>query len=147
MFHTLSESESRAAISEIIKSKNKLYVTLNKVKNLSDNQKEGAPMGTQTGSCLGLTASKGDELEVAVVNNNLPRTALPEPCTGNSVTISAPNVSLHEFRPSKVVTSTTSQAITTPIEFVLPTAGQLVGDSTSGRKRKRKNKKTGVNAP
>lgn len=144
------DSESGTVIAEIIKSKSKLYVALDKLKNSCNTQNSGVPVGIQAGSNLVITESKGNEFEVVAVNNSMPRTALPEPCTGNSTNISATHTPLHEFRPPKAETSSAFEAITTPIIFVPPTSEQLVVGSTSGKKRKRKNnkanKKVGVDA-
>lgn len=144
-----SDSESGTVISEIIKSKNKLYVAMDKLKN-SCTRNGGVPAGIQTGSNLGITESKGNEFEAVTMNNNMPRTALPEPCTGNSTNISATHMPLHEFTPPKAETSSAFEAITTPVIFVPSTSEQLVVGSTSGKKRKRKNnkanKKVGVDA-
>lgn len=138
---SILDSESvPTVISETIKSKSKLYASLDKVKDSCNTQNDIMPVGIQTGNTLGIAVSKGNGFEVAVVDNNMPRTAIAEPFSGDSTTISAAHRSLHEFSPRKQEASLPSEAISTPIIFVPPTSDQLVG-STSGKKRKRKNKK------
>lgn len=130
LFCTCADSDARTVIAKIIKSKRMLSATNNKVKVM--------PGKIQTISTVGTCASKENELKVVMVNDNMPRTAIPEPCTGNLSNVSAKAVPLHEFRfPKQEALPVEGNA--TRIIFVPPNSE--LGGSTSVKKRKRKPKK------
>lgn len=127
---TCADSDAHTVISKIINSKKMLSAAKKKVK---------VPVGMQTESTVGISASKQNELSVVMVDDNMPRTAIPEPCTGNSSNVAAKFVPLHQFSlPKKEALP--DKGIATPIIFVPPECEQLVA-STSAKKRKRMPKK------
>ncbi|GMP27493.1 hypothetical protein CsSME_00003458 [Camellia sinensis var. sinensis] len=140
-------SDSRTVITEIIKSKVKLYAALHKVDS------------TQTGTSLAIPVNKGKDIEVSGYISNTPNTAIPYPWSGQLNIIPAthqpyipathqPYVPtahqpFHEFKKPKFEPSSEAITITPPIVFVPPALGQplAVGSSSTRKRRKKKAKK------
>ncbi|CAK9150628.1 unnamed protein product [Ilex paraguariensis] len=134
------DSDSRTVMSEIINSKHKLYAALNKVKETHNVHNGITPDGMNTGNGLGIPLSKRKEVEATGGTNNMPITAVSEPCLGQNTIIPAAHPPFHQFKRPKLESS--SEATPTPIQFVPPVLEQpLLGDSTTDRKRNRRNKK------
>ncbi|KAL1810055.1 hypothetical protein ACET3Z_027045 [Daucus carota] len=119
------DTDARGVISKIIKSKRRMVLPAKgNVSNPFNAQNVGNPAGIQTISNVVCSAIK--ENEPVVVNDNMVKTATQEPCIENS-----------------------SSALAEPISLVEASATlnleQLLGGSTSSKKRKRKNKKADKN--
>lgn len=126
----LEDSRYRTFLSEIIKSKAKLYVALNKVKDSSISHLGTTSAGSNT-------LIQNNEAETAAVGKDVP-------ATGSIEQISGTVQPYHEFKlPKSEVTETTPL----PIAFVPPMAehDSVVGESSS-RKRRRKKKKAKLDA-
>ncbi|CAL5366507.1 unnamed protein product [Camellia sinensis] len=153
----LGTSDSRTVITEIIKSKVKLYAALHKV----DSTQSGVnPVAVSTaGTSLAIPVNKGKDIEVSGYISNTPNTAIPYPWSGQLNIIPAthqpyipathqPYVPtahqpFHEFKKPKFEPSSEAITITPPIVFVPPALGQplAVGSSSTRKRRKKKAKK------
>lgn len=129
-------------ISKIITDKKKRFS--------AEKEKDKYPYNTQnevihvrkTESNVSTSASKGNELKVVVLNENMPGASIIEHCTGNSTSVSAKPVPLHESRSPVIEASLVEglEANCSPIISVPPNLEELV-DSTSAEKRKRRSMK------
>uniref|UniRef100_A0A5B7AKU4 Putative double-stranded RNA-binding protein 4 isoform X3 n=2 Tax=Davidia involucrata TaxID=16924 RepID=A0A5B7AKU4_DAVIN len=135
----LGDSSSGNVISEIIKSKFRLYAALHKVKDSHNTHNGIMPVVVNTGSSFGTPLSKRKDVEVTGGTDNMPISAISATCSGQLTNILVTQPPLHEFKKPKLEPS--SESIT-PIVFVPPVLQQpLVVGSTDGRKKNRKNKK------
>lgn len=109
------------------------------------------PLNIQTQCNVGTSASKGYELKV-VPSDNMPGEVIPEHCTENFAIISTKPTSLDEFRSPELEASLAEglEANSSPIILVPLNLEQLVVDSTSTKKRRRRSKeaknKVGIDA-
>ncbi|XVE72196.1 hypothetical protein DITRI_Ditri11bG0019600 [Diplodiscus trichospermus] len=126
----LDDPKYATFLSEIIKSKSKLFVALNKAKDSSIVHHGTTPAGANT------LIHNNKEVETAAVTNSMPTSASLQPSSGAE----HPR---HEF---KIPTSEqVSQCIDLPIAFVPPVIVHASGvGENSSRKRRRKNKKAKV---
>ncbi|XP_007033051.2 PREDICTED: double-stranded RNA-binding protein 4 [Theobroma cacao] len=123
----LDDSRYGTFLSEIIKSKAKLYVALNKVKDSSISHIGTTPAGANT------SIHKNEEIETAVVTNSVPNTVILPSSSGAK----RPH---HVFKIEKLEEG--SEHIDLPIVFVPTAVAQSlpIGESSS-RKRRRKKKR------
>ncbi|KAL8100557.1 uncharacterized protein LOC141683980 isoform X2 [Apium graveolens] len=140
---SLLDSDERTVISKIITNKKKrLTAAKEKDRYPCDTQNEVMPVSKQTESNVSTSASKGNELKVVVLNENMPGASTIEHCTRNSSSVSAKPVPLHESRSPELEASLVEglEANGSPIISVPPNSEQLI-DSTSAEKRKRRSMK------
>ncbi|XP_057970642.1 double-stranded RNA-binding protein 5-like [Malania oleifera] len=136
----LGNTGSGTLLSEIIKSKMKLYVALHRVKDARQMQNTSVPGEGHIGITPGISSDKGKEIEVVGGSENLPVTAIAGSSPGELANIPVTHQPAHEFKKPKA--EPMPGTITTPIMFVPPVFEQSpVICSTSGKKRNRKNKK------
>lgn len=104
-------------------------------------QNEVMPVRKQTKSNVSTSASKANELKV-VSNENMRGASTIEHCTGNSTSVSAKPVSVHESRSPELEASLVEglKAHGSSIISVPPNSEQLI-ESTSAEKRKRRSMK------
>lgn len=132
----LGNSGSGTLLSEIIKSKVKLYAALHRVKDPSYIHTGILPVGLTAG----IPPCKGKEVEVAPGTDQLLPTAVSVPLSGQLVHVPVTHPPVHELEKPKPNVS--SEVIAPPISFVPSVFEQpLVVSPTTGRKRNRKNKK------
>lgn len=132
----LGNSGSGTLLSEIIKSKVKLYAALHRVKDPSYIHTGILPVGLTSG----IPPCKGKEVEVAPGTDQLLPTAVSVPLSGQLVHVPVTHPPVHELEKPKPNVS--SEVIAPPISFVPSVFEQpLVVSPTTGRKRNRKNKK------
>ncbi|XVF16406.1 hypothetical protein REPUB_Repub10bG0028400 [Reevesia pubescens] len=114
-------------LSEIIKSKAKLYVALNKVKDSSIFHPGSTPLGANT------LIHNNKEVEITAVTNSVPTSTIVQPTSEAE----RPN---HEFKIPK--SEQGAECIALPIAFVPPVIGEAsdVGENSS-RKRQREEEK------
>ncbi|KAA8530647.1 hypothetical protein F0562_005419 [Nyssa sinensis] len=132
------DSSSGTLISEIIKSKFRLYAALNKVKDSHNTHNGIMPVVVNTGNSSGMPLTEGKEVEVAGGTDNMPIAAILETCSGQITSIPVTQLPHHEFKKPK---QEASASFIPPIVFVPSVLEQSPLGSTSGRKRNRKNKK------
>ncbi|KAK9272942.1 hypothetical protein L1049_003321 [Liquidambar formosana] len=140
----LGNSGSGTLLSEIIKSKLKLFAALHKAKGSPYIHNSVVPVGVDmgniqnTGNTPIILPSAGKEVEIAVGTDNVPTTAFPEAGQLTNLLVTPP--AFHEFKTPKSEPS--AEAIPPPIVFVPSVFEQPLGvESSSGKKRNRKNKK------
>lgn len=124
-----ADSASATVMSEIIKSKSKLYAALNKIKDT--NSIHGA-VNPAVNTWEDPLLSKGKVAEGG-------KTTASFPSLAESAKTQAADVPFHPFKKPKPETST--GVVAPPIVFVPEMSGQPLPSSTSGVKRSRKNKK------
>ena len=112
---------------EIIKSKAKLYVALNKVKNSSIFHLGTTPAGANT------VILNNKEVETAAISNSVQTSASLQPSSGAE----RPH---HKFEIIK--SEQGPECVDLPISFVPPVVAQFsgVGENCSGKRRKKKKK-------
>ncbi|CDP02705.1 unnamed protein product [Coffea canephora] len=125
-----ADSASATLMSEIIKSKSKLYAAVNKIRDA--NSIHSAVNSVNTWEDPGVLLSKGKVAQVG-------KTTASFPSLAESAKTHATHVPFHPFKKPKLETST--EVVAPPIVFVPPVLGQPLHSSTSGVKRNRKNKK------
>lgn len=143
MCNSCADSDARTVISKIVtNSKKRLTAAKEKDKHPHNTQNEVKPLRIPTESNFATSASKGNELKVVVLNENMPRASILDHCTGNSARVSAKPISLDESRSSELEPSLVGalEANCSPIISLPPSSEQLI-DSTSAKKRKRRSKK------
>ncbi|XP_044468195.1 double-stranded RNA-binding protein 1-like isoform X2 [Mangifera indica] len=123
----LGKSGSATSLSELIKSKGKLYDAMRKIKD--------ANYGTQD---MAVNTSQNSEILVSKVGkaptaSNVPLIATPKTASSGA------QVPRHQFNISKPVPS--FETVNFPIQFVSPVSGQPLGVSSSSSNKRRKNKK------
>ncbi|XP_031259778.1 double-stranded RNA-binding protein 1-like isoform X2 [Pistacia vera] len=123
----LGNSGSATSLSELIKSKGKLYAAMRKIKEANDGPQD-----------MGVNTRQNSEISVnnvveAATTGNLPMIATP---TAASSGMHLPH---HHFRIPKPEQS--FETVNFPIQFVPPALGQPLGVSSSSSNKRRKNKK------
>lgn len=123
----IGKSGSATSLSELIKSKGKLYDAMHKIKD--------ANYGTQD---MAVNTSQNSEILVSKVGkaptaSNVPLIATPKTASSGA------QVPQHQFNISKPVPS--FETVNFPIQFVSPVSGQPLGVSSSSSNKRRKNKK------
>lgn len=117
------------SLSEIIKSKAKLYAAMHKVKDTNDGTQN---MGVNTRQNPEIFVSKVVE---AAVTSNMPTIATTEAaCSGM-------HPLHHQFKKPKPEPA--FETVNSPIQFVPPVLGQPLGFSSSSSNKRRRNKKKG----
>ncbi|KAL3525516.1 hypothetical protein ACH5RR_013888 [Cinchona calisaya] len=133
------DSASATVMSEIFRSKYKLYAALNKIKDTNSIYSAAIPV-VNTSEDPGVQSSKRKEAEVNNNTGNLPITAICGTDVAEPAKTQAAHLPLHQFKKPKSETDT-GETIAPPIVFVPPVLGQSLLSSTSGAKQNRKNKK------
>lgn len=132
-----ADSASATVMSEIIKSKYKLYAALNKIKD-TNNICKAIPVVDTSGE-PDVQLSKRKDAEVSNNTAKLSSNAICESSLAESAKPQSALLPLHQFKKRKPETSTGVMA--PPIVFVPPVLGQPVLSSPSKVKRNRRKKK------
>ncbi|KAK4416423.1 Double-stranded RNA-binding protein 4 [Sesamum alatum] len=158
---SILDTESGTTMSEIVKSKFKLYNAMKPVKDSSSVQGATVPAGvspSEERSAVLLANKRKEVEEVSAETVTDPSPVIPQPSSAPfpaiQMALSESNTeqpsstqntyqSLHEFK--KPEPQTSSVTVAPPIVFVPPAAEHTQMCATSGRKQKRKNKKARKN--
>ncbi|KAL3813314.1 hypothetical protein ACJIZ3_014582 [Penstemon smallii] len=152
---SILDSESGSTMSEIIKTKSKLYDAIEKAKDSSTNHVVTAPVGmaplegTDAISSLKVKEVEVNESIVTGPSDAIPESslvlcppvqvALSESTLGQPSVIQATHQSFHDYK--KPGTQTSEAEITLPITFVPPASQESSMCPISGKKRRKKNQK------